>query len=400
MTRLAVLAAALAGLAADVDETQFRYARSLSAPAGAPVRFEPDGRLYAHARLEFPDLRVLDSRGEQVPWRPEPKPAAVPRQAVTLVARGRRNGTVSVVVDRGAVRPVIDRIELEIPNRAFVGDVVVEGSSTGAEGTYATLSTTPIYAVRGAVDARSTTAVFPPTDYRFLLIHARGVAGITGATVSRDPDRPPLEPVEASTSRREGRRATTVELDLGFARVPVDAIRIYSETARFVRRVTVEGSNDGVTFVPLGGGEIARFPGVDLSQLSVAARYRHLRVTIQNGDDAPLAAVRVTPEALPRPLLLAGGYRPPFRLLYGAASLPAPAYDFAQLPAAATGFERAREGTLGRERANELFEAPADTRSFFERNDYLVEVALVAAAIVAAAGGLLALRRRTSAPDS
>ncbi len=396
MTRLALIAAALAGLAADIDETQFRYTRSLSAPAGAAVRFEPDGPLYAHARPEFPDLRVLDSRGEQVPWRPESKPAPVPRERVPLVARGRRNGTVSVVVDRGAKRPVIDRIELEVPDRVFVGDVVVEGSATGAEGTYATLSTTPIYAVRGAVDARSTTAVFPPTDYRFLLVHAGGVSDITGATVSRDPDRPPLEPVEASASRREGQRATTVELDLGFERVPVDAVRIQSETARYVRRATVEGSNDGISFVPLGGGEIARFQGAELSQLSVAARHRYLRVTIQNGDDAPLAALRVTAEALPRPLLLAGGHRPPFRLLYGAPNLAAPAYDFAQLPAVATGFERARDGSLGRERANDLFEVPADTRTFFERNDYLIQVLLVLGAVVVAVGGLLALRRRTS----
>jgi hypothetical protein len=307
---------------------------------------------------------------------------------------------VSVVVDRGAARPVIDRIELEIPDRVFVGDVVVEGSATGAEGTYATLSTTPIYAVRGAVDARSTTAVFPPTDYRFLLVHASGVSDITGAAVSRDPDRPPLEPVEASASRRDAQRATTVELDLGFARVPVDAIRIRSESARYVRRATVEGSNDGISFVPLAGGEIARFPGVELSRLSVAARHRYLRVTIRNGDDAPLAALRVTAEAQPRPLLLARGYRPPFRLLYGAATLPAPAYDFAQLPAVATGFERARDGRLGRERANDLFEAPADTRTFFERNDYLTQVLLVFGAVVVAVGGLLALRRRTSAPDA
>jgi hypothetical protein len=195
--------------------------------------------------------------------------------------------------------------------------------------------------------------------------------------------------------RRNEERATVIRLDLGHAKVPVDAIRIRSSTARYVRQVAIAGSNNGVTFVPLSQSEIARFPGVDLSKVALAARHRYLRVTIHNGDDPPLDRLRVVPEALPRPLLLAGGHRPPFRLLYGAATVPAPTYDFAQLPAAATGFERAREGALGSERANELFEAPADTRSFFERNDRLVEAALVLAAIVAAAGGLLALRRRS-----
>ncbi len=136
--------------------------------------------MYAHARADFPDLRVVDADGTQVPWRTEPLPAAV-SQEVALVARGRVGDVVSVVVDRGPAPEVIDRIDLEIPDRDFVGSVEVLGSATGAEASYATLSTTQIYAVRGAVDARSTTALFPPTDYRYLLVRARGVSDITGA---------------------------------------------------------------------------------------------------------------------------------------------------------------------------------------------------------------------------
>jgi hypothetical protein len=393
----AILAMALAAGAADVDETQFRYTRTLIAPSGAPVSFEPDGPMYGHAGVEFPDLRIIDADGEQVPWRPEPKPARVPSELVGVVARGRRDGTVSVVVDRGPVRPVIDRVALEIPDQVFVGEVIVQGSNTGAEGSYGTLSTTPIYSVRGAVAARSTTAVFPPTDYRFLLIQARGVSDVTGAAVERDPSRPPLERVEARSTRRDRSRTTAVRLDLEHARVPIDGLQVHSSTPRYVRQVTVEGSNDGATFVPLTSAEIARFPGVDLSMIGIAARHRYLRVTIQNGDDTPLDGLRVTARAIPRPLLLAGGHEPPFRLLYGGARVAAPTYDFARLPDAATGFESAREGILGAESANELFEPPADTRTLFERNDYLIEIVLVVATIIVAAAGVLALRRRTAA---
>ena len=400
MILLAILAASMATVAADVDETQFRHTRALGASTSAPVRFEPDPSMYGHARVNFPDLRILDADDEQVPWRSAPTPAAVPSQAVELVGRGRLGDTVTVVVDRGQVRPVIDRITLDVPNRIFVGDVEVQGSNTGAEGTYATLSATPIYAVRGAVAARSTTAVFPPTDYRFLLVRARGVSGITGAAVARDPSQPPVEPVAARSTKRERERTTVVTLDLGYVRVPADRLSIRSSTPRYVRGVAVEGSNDGATFIPLSNSEIARFPGVDLSKIALSSRHRYLRVTIRNGDDAPLDGLRVTAEAMPRPLLLASGFEPPFRLLYGAATVSAPSYDFARLPSAATGFETARRGTLGPERANELFEPLADTRTFFERNDYLIEVLLVVVAIVVAAAGLFALRRRTSEPSS
>lgn len=397
MRLLATGLAALALLQADVDESQFRYVRPLEAQAGAPVRFEPDGRMYGHSALDFADLRIVDASGEQVPWRPEPKPPAVPSREVALVARGQRDGVVSVVVDRGAVRPLVDRIELRIPDEQFVGEVTVLGSTNGEEGSYAQLSTTPIYAVRGAVDARSTSAVFPATDYRFFLVQARGVSDVTGASVARDPDRPVLQPVPAEAEERTEGRATVVDLDLGFRRVPVDNVRIASSTPRYVRQVRVEGSDDGVTFHPLAQGEIARFPGVDLSQIAVAARNRFLRVTIDNGDDVPLAEVSVVAEAIPRPLLLAEGFTPPYRLLYGAPALAPPAYDFARLPAAATGFERAVDGALGAERPNELFEPPGDTRTFFERNDGLIQVLVVVAALVVATGGILALRRRTPA---
>jgi hypothetical protein len=392
---VALLAAAIAAGANDVDQSAFRYTRTLDATVGGPVRFEPDAQLYGHTRSGFPDLRVLDADGAQVPWRALPAPVAVPSQPVSVVARGRRAGTVSVVLDRGAVHPVIDRAELEIPDRTFVGQAVVLGSTTGAEGTYARLSTTQIYAVHGAVDARSTTAVFPPTDYRYLLVQAQGVSAITGARVARDPARAPLEPVASRTRRRDLERQTVARLDLEFPRVPVDSIRIQSSTPRYVRLVHVEGSNDGVTFVPLAEARIARFPGIDLSRLAVDGQQRFLRLTIDNGDDPPLDELRVTAEARPRPLLLASGYRSPFRLLYGAHDVAAPAYDFAQLPPAATGFTRAVAGTLGAESRNALFEAPADTRTFFERNDYLIQVLLVAAALVAAAAGIVALRRRS-----
>ena len=395
MKVIALLAALVAVSAGDVDQSDFRYTRPLEARAGSPVRMEPDARMYGHARIGFPDLRILDADGVQVPWRPEPKPAALASAPVKLIARGRRGAAVSVVADLGATRPVVDRIELEIPDRLFTGRVLVQGSNTGAEGSYATLSTTPIYSVRGAVDARSTTAVFPPTDYRYLLVRASGVSDITGARVARDPEQPQLEPVRTTSRTTQEGSSTVVVLDAGYRKVPIDAVHVASSTPTYVRQVQVEGSNDGSTYVPLAHAQIARFPGVDLSTVDVEARHRFVRVTIDNGDDRPLERLRVEAEAAPRPLLLASGYTPPYRLLYGGPGVSPPEYDFAQLPPSATGFEGAVDGVLGTEVVNAAFEPPTQTTTFFERNDGLLEVLLVVGALVVAAGGILALRRRT-----
>ena len=112
----AVLAAFVAvGLAAHVETSEFRYTRTLAAPARAPVTFEPDAAMYGHASEGFPDLRVVDADGTQVPWRTEPLPAAVPPRAVAARRPRELDGVVSVVLDRGAAPEVIDRVELDIP---------------------------------------------------------------------------------------------------------------------------------------------------------------------------------------------------------------------------------------------------------------------------------------------
>ena len=117
-----------------------------------------------------------------------------------------------------------------------------------------------------------------------------------------------------------------------------------------------------------------------------------LSVVIRNGDDAPLRALRVETRARPRAVVLAEGFAPPFRLLYGNRSARAPTYDFARLPA--------RELTpivaaqLGAERENPAWEPAEDTRSFLERNPRVVEGSLALVAIALGVGGFFALRRR------
>ena len=73
MRALCVAAAAALALAASasaaLDTTHFRYERALAPASAAPIRVEPDGPMYAHTRIGFADLRVLDAAETQVPWR-------------------------------------------------------------------------------------------------------------------------------------------------------------------------------------------------------------------------------------------------------------------------------------------------------------------------------------------
>lgn len=396
--RLTALALAFLAGVGSVDATKFRYVRSVGTAAAGPVALEPDNLLLAHAKPGFADLRVLDARGRQVPWRPLPQvdEAVQPARVLNSGTRGRR---AVALVDLGPRRGVYDRIELRTPTRGFVGRVTVFGSDR-RDGPFTRLSSTGIYDLAGAERARSTTAIVPPSDYRYLALRATGVKRIDGAVVSGAAERrrltKRLQRVVAGPGRAP--RRSVFLLDLGVPGVPVAELVVLgprSLAARtYDRPVLVEGSNDRSAFQVLARGRISRFPGSTSPPIELSSRFRYLRVTVENGDDPPLRGLRFDAYGASQAILLAPGYARPFRLLYGGPEVSAPSYEFARLPAPEPGTLLAAD-QLGVERLNEAFQAPPDTRSFVARNPRLIQAALVLAAIALGLGGFLALRRRT-----
>jgi hypothetical protein len=394
---LAAAVAAPVAFAQSVDESGFRYVRPLEAPPGL-VAFEPDGTLFAHTRRELADLRILDSEGEQVPWRTRPPVAATrPPLPVLLLNSGTRDGRAVALLDLGPEAGVHDQVVLDVPGRDFVGSVEVSGSDR-RRGPFTRLSTTVIYDISGAPPARSTTAVYPPSDFRYLSLRVTGVGQIAGASVlgGEGPRPEPLERSIRSTEVRSGARLTIVTIDLGYRNVPVDEIRVRASTELYDRPVQIEASNDGERYVLYAQGRVFRFEESVDATIPLEVRHRYLRLTIENGDDPPLEGLRVEALARPRTIFLAGGFEPPYRLLYGNPRLGFPEYDFAQAP---VDVEGAAEATLGRETLNPAWEAPEDTRSFTARHPQVLKAALALAAAVLLVGAFLALRRRTESPS-
>jgi hypothetical protein len=381
--------------AAEVDRADFRYVRPLVAGSGeAPALVEPDGALFEHSLPGFADLRIADAEGHEVPWRRVPGSRSAAPEAVPVLNSGRQGNSAVALLDLGAQRRIRDRAVLEIPDRGFVGRAVVFGADQ-RRGPFTRLSATGIYDARGAQQARSTVAVFPPSDFRYLLVRASGVSRITGAKVSGVRQRPRLlRRAAISTSLHQDGAQTIVTLDLGARNLPVDELRISAKTGRYERPVAISGSNSRPRFTPLAAARIFRFPGSASAPISIRAHHRYLRVEIDNGDDPPLRGIEVSAWSRSRALLLEGGHPSPYAAYYGDSRASAPTYDFARLPIGALGIERAVPGRLGPERKNTAFEPPPDTRSFAARNPGLITGALALAALALGAVGLLALRRK------
>lgn len=380
--------------ASEVDRAEFRKVRPLTAgPGGRPVLVEPDGALFEHSQPGFADLRIADARGHEVAWR-QARMRSAPSEVVPVLNSGRQGSFAVALLDLAMQGAVRDRVTLEVPDRGFVGRAVVLGADD-RDGPFTRLSATGIYDARGAKPARSTIAVFPPSDFRYLLIKATGVSRIAGASVSGADQRPQLlrRTARSASLLQDGTR-TIVTLDLGFRKVPVDELQIATATARYERPIAILGSNSKQRFVPLRTARVFRFPGSDSAPIPVGAHHRYIRIEIDNGDDPPLRGVEVSAWSRSRALLLEAGHPPPYTVYYGSSRANAPSYDFARLPAGALRVGQAVRGRLGPERENPAFKPPPDTRSFGKRHPELVTGALVLAALALGGVGLLMLRRR------
>lgn len=389
--RRALVVAALALLAAApasaLDASSFRWERTLDVEGGLAA-FEPDGPMYEHAAVGFGDLRVLDAQGRQVPWRPRYVRGDRQLQVAKLLNAGTQGGAAVALLDFGPKRFVRERIQLNVPLEPFVGRAEVYGSDDRR--TFTRLSSTAIYDVRGATRAASVAVVFPPSDFRYYRIRATGVKEIRGATAEAvvaagAPVRRPAEIVVRQEERR-----TVIDADVRYRGLWVHELRFASSTPTFDRPVNISGSMDGRAFFVAGGGRIYRFGETGETTVPVNSRYRYLRIRVANGDDEPLRDLRLTLRAYRDYILLAPGFTPPYRVLYGGPAVR-PEYDFARREVRG----QPTVAVLGPERRNEVFEQPTDTRPFAERHPGLITVALALAAAALAAAGFFALRRRT-----
>ena len=386
---VSVLALLTSAPAAALDASSYRWERSLAAARGLAA-FEPDGPMYEHAAVGFIDVRVLDARGRQVPWRPHSVRGDQQLQAAEVLNSGKQGGAAVALLDFGPERVVRERIQLDVPLEPFVGRAEVAGSHDRR--TFTRLSSTAIYDVRGATRAVSTTVVFPQSDFRYYRIRATGVKEIKGATAEAVAATGPPVPRPADIEVTQEEKRTVIDADVRYRGLPVHELRFRSSTPAFDRPVNVYGSMDGKAYFVAGGGRLYRFGETRETTLPLNSRYRYLRIRIGNGDDEPLRDLRVTLLAYPDYIVLAPRFAPPYRVLYGGPAVR-PDYDFAEQPDV--------RGTpavavLGPERRNDAFEPPADTRSFAEQHPRLIQVALALAAAALAAAGFFALRRRTA----
>jgi hypothetical protein len=390
----------------------FRYRQPLQSSSGQSC-LALGTEVFAHAAPQLADLRLYRDGAETPFVLRDFAPAESAQKLITPLNLGARNG--QTVFDASLPDGPYSDLQLNVTGQNFIATVLVTGSQTESGSAETKIGSYTIFDLTSQKLGRSTVLHLPESDFRFLHFRIQGPLQpftITGLSVERLPARQPRYLTVAASSRiaRQG-RALVVEFTLP-AHLPVDRINFapIASPALFSRAVSVtvapasaaDGGTQHQTVFAYGSllrlHSIQNGRRIDEERLSLDAPVVDFSspskwaISIDNGDDAPLALQSVQLQMLERDLCFEAAANQSYTLYYGDEALSAPRYDYAVL---FTPQPRPARVAAGPEALNPAFQPRPDLRPFTEKHPALLWVALVLVIVL-----LAAIALRTAKPTS
>lgn len=398
-------------LAATPDVRYFRYERPLENVPSQPMQtcVVADADLYAHASAQLADVRLYRD-GVETPYAVHvAASAAEAEQALEPLNLGVRGG--ETVLDAAMPAGSYSDVRLAITEQNFLATVTVTGSQTKDAQDATKLGSYTIFDLTRQKLGRSTVLHLPPSNFAYLHFSIAGPVApqsVTGLSVLRAEAGPQqfVTVAESTTVMQKG-RTSVVEFTVA-AHVPVDRVAFDPgpRPVNFTRDVSLvalpESKDEENAFRAASNGNLLRVHSVqnghaiDEERLALDApgadfdTRARWTVTVENGDDAPLALRAVRLQMRQRELCFDAVAGAAYALYYGDSALSAPQYDYARLFALQAGAARA---TLGRPSANPRYQPRPDQRPFTERHPALLWAALALVVAVLATVALRSARR-------
>jgi len=337
----------IAALLFAVAASGWQNARAIVIPPvhlPAYVRVALPQSIDAGADGSYPGVRVVDASGQEVPYALDADPAASASGPVTLSDVGFVPGEYTqAIADMGNSGTLHSSISIEASQLTFFEHVQI--ASSDDRSTWSILVPNAlIYRVQErADDAGETTVSYGPSRARWLRIRVLdGMRAfpITAASAPVVAPAPKLIPLAGTQSVRQSGSTTVVTIDFGEPHTNLDAIAIETTTPQFDRGVLLErsgGEGEDSAWEQISSAPIARFPGkyhaLGLSPTILAGsqHIRRLRVTIENRDDRPLAALHIPPLGYQHHVVFQAEPDARYRLLWNNADAVTPVYDLANL---------------------------------------------------------------------
>ena len=374
-TALPLLAAAAAFAAAPADLDVIRDLRgpAISTPRLAEVRL--DAAILAATRPGFPDLRLFDAAGTEIPRAIEPlctTRTRTNRQAIAATATALRELPENRLEARFEIptnQPAPDVLDIRTPLKDFIRTVRVSGSPDGQEW-QPLVTAAEIFDSTRFLDLRRTEIPLPRNSCRFFsieignaseeraqplirLVQQNGRNASRAYDLLQTPfridrvdfwrettlqvqDKPVLQEwPHAGLKVTQDAKAKTTVVHLETDLAPLRRIQLETPARNFQRTVSVMApvmTNGFQAWRSIGKGTITRvdLPGCTRDEVAVdfpEIRARELRILLYNADNPPLEISDLHPFGPAYRLLWLADPGAAYRLACGHAELAAPAYD-------------------------------------------------------------------------
>lgn len=385
----------------------WRYSRILqAAPADTdnPAEVMLPWEIYARCQPGCEDARVVNSRGEEVPYIRAGRRAA--RNVEEHAARILENSFVAdrytqVIGDLGDTHGAYDRVKLETSRPDFV--VWAEVALSDDAKTWRVVEArAPIARFRSRAVDGTQTIPFQGLSSRYVRVRIADasaqfpVSAISVLNEGPHQGAPPIAlPSAFAEETPDGSTESVWRTTLVSPNQPISELQVTTDTPEFYRAVRISGSSDGQEWSYFGSGVIYRYPQSGKTRESLSVDFpestgsKFVRVEIFNGSDRSLGNLHLALATVPRMLLFRQIAGQQYRLLYGNEKATAPQYDLEHYFDSGVSKPVYRILALGMEEETANYRDP---RPFTERHPELLWSALGAAILLIGLTAIKALR--------
>ena len=401
MNRIVSTVAAVVFLAPAAPGPEISYFTNLrDVHISQPVQqnfFVVDEEIWSHTRPDLADLRLYDGETQvQYALSEQRRGTSSQEAGAKILNLGKVSGHTEFDLDMGQISEY-DRVQLSLDAKDFVTTVSVAGSNELGVKPVTQLPSSTLYDFTHEQLGSSSLLKLPPSSFRYL--HLKLSAGVSpqqvkAATVyNLQATKAVWTGVGSCGAPSETGRTTVIACNSP-PRVPVDRIRfqVDPKLVNFRRAVVLSdaagreyGSSDEIARVRLNRAATT----VVSEEMEVPIRGQssgQLKITVDNGDNPPLAIAGVQLLSLERRVYFDPQGKSWLKLYYGDYKLDAPVYDYARFFKADRAAARA---DLGSGSHNEAYSGRPDDRPWSERHSALLWLAMLLAVAVLA---ILAVR--------
>jgi Protein of unknown function (DUF3999) len=284
----------------------------------------------------YPDLRVVDANGREIPYALDVDPAVsagvearlsdvgfVPGQFTQAIADAGDSGALHSAISIATTQPTFfERVQIATSDDRRTWTVVVPSAL--------------IYRVE-ETDRGTGQVAYGPSRARWVrirILNGSKQFPITGASYPAIAAPPQLVPLSNTQSVRQSASNTVVTFDFGTPNTNLGAGAYESTTPQYSRGVVFERPANGESgWEQFSNGQISTYHSKSRSETATGVisagdqHVRALRITVQNGNDSPLTGLRLTPLGYSHHIVFQAMPGEHYRLIWNNADGVAPVYD-------------------------------------------------------------------------